>query len=295
MSEQIETRRCPGCGGEQEKVAGAWAGCYAGHIQDCPWWSSYKSFDGDVPASSAYADANWRTRWHPKAGDWITDTDARTVFKARCNHLFGTYPSPLRPAWPEEIKAAQEAQTPKPEPIKLKLEVGKTYRRGDGLMVRIAARDETEGYCFRSEDVHGRLWFNHHGESVLNKGRINNKAYNLVSEWQDQPQEQSSAAAQSGEKKPEAAPLSAAPVVPALDSVCADPAMAAFIEDRRAALRKALNAPPAFELGRKVQVEVRREACPACTGKPLHGKYYNILSLEFCPECHGTGYQEVTR
>lgn len=84
--------------------------------------------------------------------------------------------------------------------------------------------------------------------------------------------------------------LSAAPVVPALDSICADPAMAAFIEDRRAALRKALNAPPAFELGRKTEPEVRLELCPVCSNGE---KYYCSHPFDHCPECHGTGYQEV--
>lgn len=67
-----------------------------------------------------------------------------------------------------------------------------------------------------------------------------------------------------------------------------DPAMAAFIEDRRAAMRKALNPPKPFELG-TIKLRCNVETCPCCKSSGvvrLPG-----LSWRDCPECNGSGWQ----
>lgn len=287
MNDQNETRRCPGCGCEQKTKRGCYIGFTLPCEDTCPWWSLYTSFAGGMSVSAEYADTNWRKHWRPKAGDWIMNQAAGFAYKYDGSYPIDPACKYVRPAWPDEIKATKEAQAPKPEPGKLKLEVGKEYRIGWGEKVLITNRDSSDRFCFEGSNS---FWYDVDGVSIINHPDSFDLKYNIMSEWKDSQQDQSSATAQSGEKKPEAAPLSVAPAVPALDSICTDPAMTAFIEDRRAALRKALNAPPAFELGRKTVLEIRLEKCPCC----IHGQvaHHEAEMLHDCPECKGTGFQE---
>lgn len=106
--------------------------------------------------------------------------------------------------------------------------------------------------------------------------------------WPDEIAAFTGAGTQASEKKPEVAAVTREPVVPAPSS--ADPAMAAFIEDRRAAMRKALHPPAAFELGVKERAKILSFRCPCCNP---HGKILFDSIGKNCPECNGSGLQGV--